>query len=154
MFETPAMRVCDSATLKSTVYECQQGAKQQLCNSATLKSPPSRMRTQGIENRNNNIAVGGIRVAELQSCKTPPSQVTILRHCRCQDCRHWIRAPYAMCRHGLVVNGVKAVPEYPADEWHYCAMYHGPQVSKEVWLWSRSVAVQRSDDESAAQREG
>ena len=139
MFETPALRVCNSATLKRTVCECQQGSKQQLCNSATLKSPPSRMRTQGIENRNNNIAVGGIRVAELQTCKTPPSQVTILKHCRCQDCRHWLRAPYAMCRHGLVVNGVKAIPEYPADEWHYCAMYHGPQVSKEVWVWPRAL---------------
>ena len=57
-----------------------------------------------------------------------------------------------MCRHGLIVNGVRAVPEYPADEWHYCAMYHGPQISKEVWVWRRSVvsvAEERSDDESA-----
>ena len=113
MFEAHALQVCDSATLKPLVWEKKSlfGTNSlRLCNSATLKSPPSRVRTQGIKNRNNNIAVGGIRVAELQTCKTPPGQVTILRHCRCQDCRHWIRAPYA----GLVVNGVKAVPEYPA----------------------------------------
>ena len=57
-----------------------------------------------------------------------------------------------MCRHGLVVNGVGAIPEYPASEWHYCAMYHGPQVSKEVWVWPRrvaSVAEERSDEAGA-----
>ena len=114
MFEAPALQVCESATLKPFVLNKKSLSGTnllQLCNSATLKSPPSRVRTKGIEDRNNNIAVGGIRVAESQSRKTPPpSQVTILRHCRCQDCRHWIRAPYA----GLVVNSVKAVPEYPA----------------------------------------
>jgi hypothetical protein len=55
-----------------------------------------------------------------------------------------------MCRHGLIVNGVKGVPEYPADAWHYCAMYHGFQISKEVWVWPRSVAEQRSDNQNAS----
>jgi hypothetical protein len=47
-----------------------------------------------------------------------------------------------MCRQGLIVNGVKAVPEYPADAWHYCASYDGQQISKDVWVWRN----ERRDD--------
>jgi len=25
----------------------------------------------------------------------------------------------------------------PPDAWHYCADYHGPQISKDVWVWPR-----------------
>jgi hypothetical protein len=110
---------------------------------------PSRARTR-VEgytpNPGNRPVTGNIPPA--------PSKVTILRHCRCQDCRHWIKAPYSMCRHGLVVNGMKAIPEYPAHEWHYCALYHGPQVSKEVWVWKRdansSESVEPRPAETAA----
>ena len=68
-----------------------------------------------------------------------PGQATILRHCRCIDCRHWIRPPYSECVHGLIRNGVKPVPEYPADAWHYCALYHGPQLSKDVIVWPKAT---------------
>jgi hypothetical protein len=65
----------------------------------------------------------------------PVCNVTILRHCRCIDCRLWLTAPHSMCRHGIVVNGLKAAPEYPADFWHYCARYDGPQVNKDIFVW-------------------
>jgi len=71
--------------------------------------------------------------------KAPPAQVTILRHCRCQDCEHWIRHPHNECRHGIISNGVKERPEYPADAWHYCALYRGPQISKDVFVWPRAT---------------
>jgi len=67
----------------------------------------------------------------------PPRNVTILRHCRCQDCEHWIGHPYNECDEGIVRNGVKPVPEYPPDAWHYCALYDGPQVSKDVFVWPK-----------------
>ena len=67
-----------------------------------------------------------------------PIPATILRYCRCMDCRHWIAEPHSECIHGIIRNGVKPVPEYPADAWHYCALYHGPQVSKDVWVWPKA----------------
>ena len=70
----------------------------------------------------------------------PPDHVTILRHCRCQDCEHWIRHPYTECRHGIIRNGVKEQPEYPAEAWHYCALYRGPQISKDVFVWPRATS--------------
>ena len=70
----------------------------------------------------------------------PPCHVTILRHCRCQDCEHWIRPPYNECRHGIIRNGVKERPEFPADAWHYCALYQGPQISKDVFVWPRATS--------------
>ena len=71
---------------------------------------------------------------------TVPSirSVTILRHCRCRDCRHWIGEPHSECAHGIIRNGVSEQPEYPPDTWHYCALYHGPQISKDVWVWPKS----------------
>ena len=40
----------------------------------------------------------------------------------------------------------------PADQWHYCAFYQGPQVSKDVWVWPRSVVSEERSDEASAQR--
>ena len=69
----------------------------------------------------------------------PPARVTILRHCRCIDCEQWIKHPYNACEHGLISNGVKDKPEYPADAWHYCALYDGPQISKDVFVWPKAT---------------
>jgi hypothetical protein len=86
----------------------------------------------------------------------PSLAVTILKHCRCIDCRHWIRAPYSMCRHGVIVNGVGAALEYPPDAWHYCALYHGPQASPDVWAWPHGVegVVGPSGDSDGCDRGG
>lgn len=61
--------------------------------------------------------------------------MTILKHCRCQDCGRWIQPPYSMCRLGIIVNGLKSTPEFPADAWHWCARYNGPPRSTDVWEW-------------------
>jgi len=66
----------------------------------------------------------------------PSAQVTTLKHCRCVDCLFWRAAPVSECRHGTIRNGI-GDPEYPPNAWHYCALYHGPQVSKDVWVWPR-----------------
>ena len=26
----------------------------------------------------------------------------------------------------------------PPDAWHYCALYYGPQISKDVWVWPKA----------------
>ena len=67
------------------------------------------------------------------SCPAPPADVTILKHCRCRDCRHWIDKPAWLCARGLI--GHKG---YPPDAWHYCALYDGPQVSRDVWVWPKA----------------
>jgi hypothetical protein len=66
---------------------------------------------------------------------SPPTPVTLLRHCRCQDCEQWVRHPRNECAEGIVRNGRLPVPEFPADAWHYCGLYDGPQISKDVWVW-------------------
>jgi hypothetical protein len=32
----------------------------------------------------------------------------------------------------------------PPDAWHYCADYHGPQISKDVWAWPRGPRAEVS----------
>ncbi|HUT56496.1 MAG TPA: hypothetical protein VNA25_01325 [Phycisphaerae bacterium] len=80
----------------------------------------------------------------------PPSPATVLRHCRCQDCAHWSNDQGACC----VLPFRRYVPRedyHPAmrrfwsdlgmirpDQWHYCARYHGPQISKDVWVWPKA----------------
>ena len=74
---------------------------------------------------------------------------TILKHCRCMDCRQWDDGQG--CCHVLAFRRYVPREEYrPAmrpfwtdvgmirpEAWHYCACYHGPQISKDVWVWSR-----------------
>lgn len=53
-----------------------------------------------------------------------PGRVTILKHCRCIDCRHWT----GWCR--------ALVPaSEPPEQWHWCARYSGPRISKQVFIW-------------------
>jgi len=86
---------------------------------------------------------------------SPPAPATILKHCRCRDCRKWIGKPYSECRHGIIRNGVKEPPEYPAEAWHYCALYRGPQISKDVWVWpKRTGATGPSGGQSKGNRGG
>mgnify|MGYP000881665627 CR=1 FL=1 len=61
-----------------------------------------------------------------------PGAVTLLKHCRCADClRFKVRDSSPMaCRIWF------CQPE--PSTWHYCADYHGPQISKDVWAWPRS----------------
>jgi len=77
-----------------------------------------------------------------RTVRTPPTPIpaTILRHCRCVDCGHWVREPYNECAHGIIRNGVQPVLEFPPDAWHWCALYDGPQISRDVWLWAKAGA--------------
>ena len=81
----------------------------------------------------------------------PPVSVTILRHCRCQDCRRWDDTVGQCEARGLVRYVPKADYE-PAmqpfwsdlgmirpEQWHYCADYHGPQISMDVWAWPKAT---------------
>ena len=81
---------------------------------------------------------------------SPPPPATVLRHCRCQDCEHWSNDQGACC----VLPFRRYVPRedyHPAmrrfwtdlgmirpDQWHYCARYHGPQISKDIWIWPKA----------------
>lgn len=75
-----------------------------------------------------------------------PGRVTLLKHCRCVDCRNWIACDLR-CRAGI--GGVKVewgtgkrICEPLPDTWHYCAGYHGPQISPDVWVWPHCDGVE------------
>ena len=89
--------------------------------------------------RKQSIDTGRLQPMQPLHAPAPSLAVTILKHCRCIDCRHWIKPPYSMCRHGVIVNGMGGAFEYPPDAWHYCALYHGPQASPDVWAWPHGV---------------
>ncbi len=52
---------------------------------------------------------------------------TILKHCRCQDCR---RLRDGQCAVGILVSG-----DCPPTAWHYCAEYLGPAISPDTFVW-------------------
>jgi hypothetical protein len=70
--------------------------------------------------------------------------VTILRHCRCIDCRKFFRDVHGEYFCQDYIGGTKITwgtgerkCEPPPEAWHYCSMYDGPQISKDVWVWKR-----------------
>lgn len=73
-----------------------------------------------------------------------PGAVTLLKHCRCMDCRRFhedINGEF-FCESYIGGTRVewatgKRCCDPPPDAWHYCADYHGPQISKDVWAWPR-----------------
>lgn len=104
-----------------------------------------------IVSSNINIEGAGNRVAESQTRKNPPPapSATILRLCRCGDCRRWDHQ-YGHCPELGLRAYVPRENVHPAmrqfwtdlatirlDEWHYCKFYDGPAVSKDVWVWPR-----------------
>lgn len=62
-----------------------------------------------------------------------PGPVTLLKHCRCADC---LRSKVPVGSSPACPLPCVCLP--PADEWHYCAAYHGPQISKDVRAWPRT----------------
>jgi len=73
-----------------------------------------------------------------------PGAVTLLKHCRCMDCRrfHQDASGEFFCESYIGGTRVewatgKRYCDPPPDAWHYCADYHGPQISKDVWAWPR-----------------
>ena len=76
----------------------------------------------------------------------PPVDVTILRHCRCVDCEKFFRDGLgeSFCAEGI--GGTKVcwgtgerVCDPPAESWHYCACYSGPQISKDIYVVKREA---------------
>ena len=72
----------------------------------------------------------------------PAARVTILRHCRCVDCRKLFRDTRGECFCRDFRGGTATVwatgrryCDPPPEVWHYCAGYDGPQISKDVWVW-------------------
>ena len=49
---------------------------------------------------------------------------------RCIDCRNWIetRIKTYLCQKLIPVSGTPY-------QWHWCACYRGPQISKEIYVW-------------------
>ncbi|OQB85183.1 MAG: hypothetical protein BWX88_02022 [Planctomycetes bacterium ADurb.Bin126] len=97
--------------------------------------------------RARTVAPGaGASQSSRSSHPVPSLKVTVLRHCRCLDCRKWVAADRA-CRAGI--GGVKVtwgtgerVCDPPPDAWQYCAGYNGPQVSPDVWVWPHTEGVE------------
>jgi hypothetical protein len=63
------------------------------------------------------------QVEQARQAKPP----TVLKHCRCQDCR---RLRDGQCAVGIMVAG-----DYPPNAWHYCAEYLGPAISPDTFVW-------------------
>ena len=85
-----------------------------------------------------------IATTDTRQVPPPPAlgKVTVLHHCRCQDCEHWSAwAHGGSCRHMTIRNGVRGVVEYPPDAWHWCRRYRGPRVSRDVWVWRHPATV-------------
>ena len=71
-----------------------------------------------------------------------PGAVTLLKHCRCMDCRRFYKAMGGEFYCESYIGGTriewatgKRYCDPLPDAWHYCADYHGPQISKDVWPW-------------------
>jgi len=85
---------------------------------------------------------GGEPVQPVQPPRAP-APATLLRHCRCRDCLNFSRvAGEYFCSE--YIGGTSAIwatgdrfCDPPPDTWHYCARYHGSQVSKDVWVWPK-----------------
>lgn len=78
-----------------------------------------------------------------------PGAVTLLKHCRCMDCRRFHEDIHGEFFCESYIGGTrvewatgKRYCDPPADAWHYCADYHGPQISKDVWAWPRRVRAE------------
>ena len=74
----------------------------------------------------------------------PSLNVTLLKHCRCMDCRRFHQDARGEFFCESYIGGTrvewatgKRYCDPPPDAWHYCADYHGPQISKDVWAWPR-----------------
>lgn len=74
-----------------------------------------------------------------------PQKVTILRHCRCSDCRKFSRqGGMFFCSEFLGGTGTvwgtgERTCDPPPDAWHYCSCYDGPVINKDIWVWQRAV---------------
>ena len=77
---------------------------------------------------------------------TAPVPATILRHCRCSDCLNFskVGGEYFCSEYIGGTAVVWATGERfcdpPSDAWHYCALYRGPQISKDVFVWPKTSA--------------
>ena len=60
-----------------------------------------------------------------------PGRATILKYCRCIDCPHWIEAKRIKQYYCRALIPTAAAP----DQWHWCAGYGGPTISKETLVW-------------------
>ena len=71
-----------------------------------------------------------------------PGPVTILKHCRCIDCRRFHKTRLGDYYCDSLIGGTRIVCDTlerycdpPPDAWHYCRDYRGPRVSKDVFVW-------------------
>jgi len=141
--ETPRRKPCDEETLSPCAESAESESMSYTCAGARARA------------RARDVALAERDSPDSGVSMSPPAPATILKHCRCRDCRKWIGKPYSECRHGIIRNGVKEPPEYPAEAWHYCALYRGPQISKDVWVWpKRTGATGPSGGQSKGNRGG
>ena len=75
-----------------------------------------------------------------------PSDVVVLKHCRCMDCRNFSADGAGNYYCSELIGGTAVVwatgrrfCDPPPDAWHYCARYHGPQISTDVWMWPHAA---------------
>ena len=70
----------------------------------------------------------------------PPTRVTVLRHCRCLDCRRLDRN-----EGGCEIPGRNDAP----GKWGFCAGYDGPPISRDVLVFRHERQPTRLDEDEA-----
>ena len=84
-----------------------------------------------------------------ESHAAPSLKVTVLKHCRCIDCRKFHADGCGNYYCDSHIGGTSVVwatgnreCDPPPGAWHYCADYHGPQLSPDVWAWPSRPGVE------------
>ena len=75
-----------------------------------------------------------------------PGPVTLLKYCRCMDCRRFSEDVHGEFFCESYIGGMhvewatgKRYCDPPPDAWHYCADYHGPLLSDDVLAVPKST---------------
>ena len=144
--ETGYASLCESdASLKNQTRITKQAPMQDLQRKCESGESPLYLRVAQARAGEHTVGPNrspDSRDSHVASRRPLPTAVTILKHCRCADCRKFTHQT-STCSEGIggtwrVWPTGKQVSQ-PADRWHYCMFYQGPQISRDVWVWPKML---------------
>jgi len=143
--ETPRRKRCEGTTLP----RCAESAESESM-SYTYAGAHTRTRARDVQLAERDSPDSIVSMP-------PPAPATVLKNCRCRDCRRWddIDGRCEVC--GFVQYIPKedydpSVRQFWSDlgmirsqQWHYCTYYRGPQISKDVWVCPKRPDTRKHD---------